>query len=239
MWTMLQDLCYASRSLGKRPLYGLMTVVVFALAIGANSTVFSVFNGLFLRPLPYPDDDRLVMVYSSYPKMGLEDAGTSIPDYLDRREQVPSLESLAMLAPGSVTLHGEYEPQQLSVARTSPSAVAFALAVVGIYSVLTSAVAQRVGEIGVRMALGARMADIVRMILGQGVRMTSVGLVVGSGAAIVLGRVLSARIEYVGGFDALVLAVAAAGLAGTAFFASWLPARRASRIDPMQALRED
>ncbi len=94
----LEDVRYALRALTARPVYALASIAVLAIAIGANTTVFSVFNGLFLRPLPYPDGDRLVMVYDSYPKMDMPNAGTSIPDYLDRREQAPSLESLAIFA---------------------------------------------------------------------------------------------------------------------------------------------
>jgi predicted permease len=118
---MSQDIRYALRAITKRPLYALVTIIVLALAIGANATVFTVFNGLFLRPLPYPDDDRLVMVYSSYPKLGVDDAGTSIPDFIDRRDEAPSLESLAMIVPASRTLQGEGRPQQLSMARATPS----------------------------------------------------------------------------------------------------------------------
>jgi predicted permease len=121
MTAWVQDLRYVFRALGKRPLYALTSIAVFALAIGANSTVFSVINGLFLRPLPYPDDSGLVIVYSSYPKMGLENAGTSVRDYLDRREQAPSLESLAMVANGSRTLQREGPPEQVSSARATPS----------------------------------------------------------------------------------------------------------------------
>ncbi|HEU4619662.1 MAG TPA: hypothetical protein VFV10_16615 [Gammaproteobacteria bacterium] len=65
----LQDLRYSLRALAKRRLHAVMTIVVFALAIGANATVFSIYDGLFLRPLPYPDDARLVMVHSA-PRAG-------------------------------------------------------------------------------------------------------------------------------------------------------------------------
>jgi len=85
-----EDVRYALRALASRPLYAFASIAVLAIAIGANTTVFSVFNGLFLRPLPYPDGDRLVMVYDSYPKMNLEYAGTAIPDYIERREQAPA-----------------------------------------------------------------------------------------------------------------------------------------------------
>jgi predicted permease len=119
------------------------------------------------------------------------------------------------------------------------AAIAIALAVIGVYSVLAWAVAQRVGEIGLRMALGARAGDVLRMVIGQGARMILAGLVLGTASALVLGRVLAAQIPEVAASDPLVLASAAVALAAAASAASWLPARRAARIDPLQALRQD
>src|SRR5690606_13868041 len=101
----------------------------------------------------------------------------------------------------------------------------------------TSTVTQRVGEIGVRMALGARMRDVERLIIGQGARMIAAGLALGVGSAVVLGRILSTRIDYVADLDARMVIAAAATLAIAALLASRLPARRASRIAPMDALR--
>jgi predicted permease len=117
---MLQDIRQALRSLAKRPSAAVLTVVVFALAIGANTTVFSVFNGFFLRPLSYPDDDRLVVLYDSLPKLGVPDGGTSIPGYLDSRAQAPALEAVAIYAPARRTLEGEH-PVQLNLTRASAS----------------------------------------------------------------------------------------------------------------------
>ena len=116
-----QDLHYALRALASRKLYALASIAVLAVAIGANTTVFSVFNGLFLRPLPYPDGDRLVMVYNSYPKINLPISNISIPDYLDRREQAPSLERLAILTAAPQTLALRDAPQRVLVARASAS----------------------------------------------------------------------------------------------------------------------
>jgi predicted permease len=116
-----QDFHYALRALAARPLYSLASIAVLAVAIGANTTVFSVFNGLFVRPLPYPEGDRLVMVFDSYPKASLPNAGTSIPDYLDRRAQARSLESLAIVTVGPRTLASQESPQRVLVARTSAS----------------------------------------------------------------------------------------------------------------------
>ena len=117
----IQDIKYALRSLASRPLYAVASIAVLAIAIGANTTVFSVFNGLFLRPLPYPEGDRLVMVYDSYPKQNLPNAGTAIPDYIERREQAQSLEDLAIVSQQVRTLAGEGPPQRISVSRASVS----------------------------------------------------------------------------------------------------------------------
>ena len=121
MTSILQDLRYSLRALAKRPVYALVTVLVLSLAIGANTTVFSIFNGFFIRPLPYPDGDRLVVVFNAYPGMGLDFAGTSIPDYLDRREQAASLEELAIFANTARTLSGDESPERLTITRVSPS----------------------------------------------------------------------------------------------------------------------
>jgi putative ABC transport system permease protein len=118
-------------------------------------------------------------------------------------------------------------------------AAAFALAIIGIYAVLTWAVMQRIGEIGVRMALGAAAADVVRMVLKQGAKLTAIGLVVGALGALALGRLMQSQVRDVGAADPVVLGVALSGLAAAALLASWLPARRASRIDPIEALRPE
>jgi predicted permease len=135
---------------------------------------------------------------------------------------------------------GTLGPQRTPMVLTLVFAgVAFALAVIGIYGVLAWGVAQRVNEIGVRMALGARAADIGGMILRQGGKLVAIGLAVGVAGAVVLGRILSSQLERVGAFDPLVLALTVVGLGGAALVASWLPARRASRIDPLTALRSE
>lgn len=117
----VQDVKYALRSLASRPLYAVASIAVLAIAIGANTTVFSVFNGLFLRPLPYPEGDRLVMVFDSYPKQNLPNAGTAIPDYIERRAQAQSLEELAIVSQQPRTLAGEGPPRRVTVARASAS----------------------------------------------------------------------------------------------------------------------
>ncbi|HEY3519196.1 MAG TPA: ABC transporter permease, partial [Gammaproteobacteria bacterium] len=137
-------------------------------------------------------------------------------------------------------VEGSLGPQRAPMVLTLVfAAVAFVLAVIGIYGVLAWGVSQRVNEIGVRMALGARAADIGRMILRQGGMLIAIGLVLGVAGALGLGQVLASQLERVGSFDATVLALTVVGLGGAALVASWLPARRASRVDPMNALRTE
>ena len=118
---LLQDLRYGLRMLLAKPGFTLAAVLTLALGIGANSAIFSVINGLMLRPLPYPNSDRLVYVYNTYPKMNLEIAGTSIPDYLDRRERADALEDLAMYHGASFNLAEQGTPQRLVGVVATPS----------------------------------------------------------------------------------------------------------------------
>jgi predicted permease len=119
--TLKQDFRYSLRSLLGKPGFLIAAVLTLALGIGANTAIFSVINGLLLKPLPYADGERLVLVHNAYPKMGLDDAGTSIPDYFDRREQAPALEDLAIYSGISLNLAADGTPQRLVGLRASAS----------------------------------------------------------------------------------------------------------------------
>ena len=116
---------------------------------------------------------------------------------------------------------------------------ALLLAAVGIYGVLSYTVAQRTGEIGVRIALGADRGQVVRQVVGQGVAVALGGVVLGVLGAAVLGRLLSSLLVGVSGRDPAVLAGVVALLTLVAVAAAWLPARRASRVEPVVALRAE
>ncbi|MDX1380349.1 MAG: ABC transporter permease, partial [Xanthomonadales bacterium] len=118
---LLDDLRAAWLSLRSAPGFVGAVVLTLALGIGANTAIFSVVNGMLLQPLPYPDGERLVQVYNVYPKMGLDYAGTSIPDYLDRREQAPALSDLALYHGQSFNLAESGAPVRLTGLRTTPS----------------------------------------------------------------------------------------------------------------------
>jgi predicted permease len=117
----LDDLRAALLSLRSAPGFVGAVVLTLALGIGANTAIFSVVNGMLLQPLPYPDGERLVQVYNVYPKSGLDYAGTSIPDFLDRREQAPALEDLALYHGASFNLAEAGTPERLTGLRTTPS----------------------------------------------------------------------------------------------------------------------
>ena len=113
------------------------------------------------------------------------------------------------------------------------------IGVVGIYGVMAYAATQRTREIGVRMALGAQTGDVRRMFLRHGLLLTATGIALGIGVAVVLTRVMSAFLFGVGPVDPTTYALVSAGLAVVALLATYLPARRASRVDPIVALRAD
>jgi predicted permease len=117
--------------------------------------------------------------------------------------------------------------------------LALGLAAIGLYGILSYGVTQRTGEIGVRMALGAQRANIVKLILGETARLVAIGILIGIGAAIAGARLVKSMLYGVSPADAWSIGIAAAILAGAALLAGFLPARRASRVDPMVALRDE
>jgi putative ABC transport system permease protein len=116
---------------------------------------------------------------------------------------------------------------------------ALVLAGVGLYGIITTSVQQRTREIGVRLALGAEARGIGRMVLGQGLRLVTAGVVLGIGGALLGAPVLSSLLYQVGPSDPITLVATAVLLAAVALFAGWLPAARASRMDPVDALRTE
>jgi putative ABC transport system permease protein len=117
--------------------------------------------------------------------------------------------------------------------------IAWALACVGIYGVMSHVVAQRTHEIGIRAALGATAHDIVRSILGRGARLTLLGVGIGLAGAAVSGRLIAGLLFGVSPTDPLTFAVAAVLLAAVALLACYVPAQRATKIDPVVALRSE
>jgi predicted permease len=141
------------------------------------------------------------------------------------------------------------EEENLSIAYWGPrlaagmattfGVLALVLATMGLYSVMTYDVSQRTHEIGIRMALGARVRDVLRLIVSQGMRMALVGIVLGLAGAFALTRVLSSLLLGVGTTDPVTFVGVPILLGAVALLACYIPARRAARVDPLVALRHE
>ena len=119
------------------------------------------------------------------------------------------------------------------------SAVALFLSAIGIFGVMSFSVVQRLREIGIRMALGAKAGDVVRMVSRQGLSLTLVGVALGLVAAFGLTRLMASILYGVSPADPVTYGGFALFLVGVSFLATWIPARRATRVDPVIVLREE
>jgi putative ABC transport system permease protein len=157
------------------------------------------------------------------------------------RAQVRALETdevINKIEPLETMLSGMLAPRRFSMVLLSLFAgIALAVATIGVYGLLQYATTQQTHDIGVRMALGARRTDVLRAVLGHGLRLALAGVALGLAGALALTRVLSSLLYEVTCTDPTTFAGTAILLAAVALLASYLPARRAARIDPMVALR--
>jgi predicted permease len=119
METLFKDIRYGIRSLLKRPGFTAIAVITLALGIGANSTIFSFLNAILLRPLPYREPERLVLLDETAPKQGIPSFAVSYPNFVDWRAQNHVFEDIASYQRDSYTLVGGGEPEQISGARIS------------------------------------------------------------------------------------------------------------------------
>jgi putative ABC transport system permease protein len=163
---------------------------------------------------------------------------------------VPALREAVRSADRSVTL-SEVQTMDEVIARSTASprfyllllgsfaAVALALAAIGIYGVMSYSVARRSTEIGIRMALGARSGDVLRLVMREAVGVVAIGASIGLAVALLLTRLMGALLYGVGAADPVTFAVVCAVLAMVALLATYVPARRAIRVDPLKALRAE
>src|SRR5919199_6614383 len=121
MNTLLQDLRYGLRMLWKSPGFTAVAVVALALGIGANTAIFSVVNAVLLRPLPFAEPDRLVIVWMDNRVMGVKEDIHSYPNFVDYRDQNKVFATLAAYRPASLNLTGTGEPERITGAAATAS----------------------------------------------------------------------------------------------------------------------
>ncbi|HET8699741.1 MAG TPA: FtsX-like permease family protein, partial [Gammaproteobacteria bacterium] len=152
----------------------------------------------------------------------------------DARIPLPKLETL-----GQVVSDAFAQPRFRTQLLSAFAALALLLAAVGVYGLLTRAVVQRTREIGIRMALGAARGRVLGYVLRQGIALAAAGIALGLGGSVYLAKLLGGMLHGVESLDAAALAGTAAVLAGATLLAAWIPARRATRVDPLVALKEE
>jgi hypothetical protein len=116
----VNDLKFALRQLCNSRAFTVTALATVAICLGANLAIFAVINSILLRPLPFPQSDRLVTIFNTYPKAGVENDGSSITNYFERRGNIPAFESLSMYMERAETVGDPGSMQQEEIVRISP-----------------------------------------------------------------------------------------------------------------------
>jgi putative ABC transport system permease protein len=184
---------------------------------------------------PYPEiryPSMTILVRATTPPLSLVVPIRQILAQLDKDQPMAKIATMDKLVGDSV-VRSRFTTLLLS----SFAGLALVLACIGIYGVMAYTVAQRTQEIGIRMALGAQQADVLRLVMGQGFRLAAMGVTFGVCAALALARLMTTLLYGISAADPLTFVGVAALLACVALLACYIPARRAMRVDPMVALR--
>ena len=190
-------------------------------------------SGMFVPQAQAPLPSMSLVVRSDGNPLGLTAATRRALSYVDKDQPVENIATMDQVVSKSTS------PQRLNtVLLTIFAAIALVLAAVGIYSIMAHSVRQRQHEIGIRAALGARPSQILRMVIGQGMVLTLIGVGIGLVGVFFLARILLSLLYQVNTLDPLIYAGTALLLSAVAFIASYIPARRAMKVDPVRTLRD-
>src|SRR5262252_129197 len=232
---MARYLCQA-RAIGKRFRLAIEKDYIQVAGVSANSVVAAI--GEQPQPVVYfPVDQRYQSVVALV-------AGTTLNPQSVMPGVLKEVQSLsrdtALVNPRAIQediAAGLWAPRMGAALFGIFGLLALVLASVGIYGVMAYNVAQRTNEIGIRMAMGARPADVLSLVVGHGMRLAGIGIAAGAVCGVAVTRLLQNLMFSVRAYDPLTYMSVSVMIASVAFVAGWLPARRAARIDPVLALR--
>lgn len=211
------------------------TVVGVVRDVRDNGPASTVRPTLYLAHAQWPDGSvSIVAKARNGDPASLVQPLRALLQELDPDVPMSAVRSMDQLAAAAVA-----QPRLYLVLIASFAGTAMLLAAIGLYGVLAYAVGQRTREIGIRLALGAKRTEVLRMVMIQAGRLAIAGIAIGLGAAFVASRALRAQLFQIAPTDTATYVGVGAGLLVVALIASWIPARRASRIDPMSALRHE
>src|SRR5438046_8166682 len=116
----MTDLKFAFRQLRKAPAFTVTALATIAICLGANLAIFAVIDSILLRPLPFPESDRLVTIFNTYPKAGVENDGSSLTNYYERRGNIPTFSSLSIFRDSTEVVGEPGSTQQEEILRVAP-----------------------------------------------------------------------------------------------------------------------
>jgi putative ABC transport system permease protein len=210
-----------------------------------NREIVGIVGNISHTALSDPQQPEMYVAYAQYapPTMNLVVRAAANPDSLaasllqtvrglDRDETISAIRSMDNVVDSSVS-----QPRFSSTLLSLFAALALVLASVGLYGVMAYSVSQRTNEIGIRIALGAKQTDVLKMIVVQGMTLALMGVAIGLAGALAIGHFLATMLYQVKPTDPLTLVFMSIALIGVSLLANYIPARRAAKVDPMVALR--
>jgi putative ABC transport system permease protein len=197
-----------------------------------------------------PKDDEHTQLYQPFAQASFTQLGLAVKTRGDPLALIPALRKVVLgIDPQQPIFNVRAMDERLSGSSSQPkflslllglfAAVAATLAAVGIYGVMSYTVAQQTRELGIRMALGAETGNVLRLVLNRGLVMAGIGIALGVGGSLALGKVMSTQLFQTKAADPVVFGVVSLGLVIVALLATMIPARRAMRVDPIVALRSE
>jgi predicted permease len=222
--------------IGQQIDFGVLRTIVGVVAHAKASSLESDTNeGFYYVPIAQvPTDSAFVALRTTGSPMAIVEATRNAVHAVDPGQAIYDVQTMDERVDSSLVGR-----RFLVVLLSIFAGLALLLSALGLYGVINYSVKLRTRELGVRMALGAQRSDVLQLVLGRGMQLAVIGLVTGLLASFALGRVLNSMLYNVSIFNPVALLATSSLLAATVLFASYLPARRAAKLDPMRTLRQE